>query len=267
MKYFAPNYERNDQGWVKFPSDVSYRKELFPEEVMTHPAKSNIYLIEEIVRYVSEPDEMIMDIMAGTGTIMVAALLGRQVMCLEISPNYYEIQKKALAKLESRYPGVGSCVSLLNIPCQTILPIPNTVDHIVFSPPYSAILKQKDATSSHFTRFVAGGGKYNWDEYHAQALNVGALNDFLWAQEMEKIYGRCYQTIKPGGTITIIIKDHIEKGRKVGLPLKTQEACTRCGFVADSWFTWDAPGAYTEILRTEGVEPVDYEDIITLRRP
>jgi len=64
-KQFAPEYDLNEQGWIKFPPDSDYRKRMFPPEVNTHPAKANVYLVQAIIEYVSEPDDILMDIMAG----------------------------------------------------------------------------------------------------------------------------------------------------------------------------------------------------------
>ena len=96
-KQFAPEYSHNELGWVRFPPDADYRKRMFPPEVNQHPAKANVYLVQAIIEYVSEPEELIMDIMAGTGTLMVGALIGRQVICVEISEKFPDYGRSSRA--------------------------------------------------------------------------------------------------------------------------------------------------------------------------
>jgi len=89
MKQFAPDYERNEKDWIKFPRDKVDRDKLFIPESFDHPAKANLYLIEELIKYTTEPGDTIMDITAGTGTILVAAP-ERRVITIELNPLYAE---------------------------------------------------------------------------------------------------------------------------------------------------------------------------------
>ena len=262
-KTFAPEYERNEQGWIRFPADSDYRKRMFPPEVNTHPAKANVYLVQSIIEYVSEPGEILMDVMAGTGTLMVGALIGREVICIEISEMFHNIQVKALESLEAIAPGTSDHIQLVNLPCQTYLPIPDLADHIIFSPQYAGIMKTK------------GTDKWNVDtgyafaEYSKDPLNLGTMSDFIWGMEMENIYSKCYDTIKPGGTMTLIVKDHMSRGQRVQLVHKSVTASVAVGFTHDpaEHFKWAAPGMpYTAARRAKGIEVVDDESIVVLRK-
>jgi hypothetical protein len=105
---FAPDYPRNETGLVLFPRDDRYRKELFPNfDITLHPAKANIYLVTECVKYVSEQEETVMDVMSGTGTIMVGALIGRRVICVEIGELYQGIIQQNIESMERMAPGSG----------------------------------------------------------------------------------------------------------------------------------------------------------------
>ena len=91
---------------------------------------------------------------------------------------------------------------------------------------------------------------------------------------MEKVYAKCYETIKPGGTLSIIVKDHMEKNNETGdrdriqLSMSAYKACERVGFVEKDWFKWKAPGSvYTHIYRAKGWEVVEDEDIIVMQKP
>jgi len=268
---FAPEYERTSEGWVIFPPDASYRKEMFPEAVSGHIAKANVFLVQAIIEYVSKPDQHLLDPMAGSGTLMVAALVGRDVMLIEINPNYVQWQRDALAYLDEHIaPGISGHVSIVNAPLQNVLPIANLTDHIIFSPQYADIMKTKG--KDKLTRETMGdiAGEYTY----SHPLNLGGMNEWLWAQEMRKIYLKCYYTLKPGGTMTLIVKDHYKKDQKTGIrnriPLSKPawDTCIAIGFQPLNWFKWKAPGSvYTGIYRSRGWEVVDDEDILILQKP
>lgn len=263
---FAPDYSRNNEGWIMFPkSDIEYRREMFPDEVNKHSAKANLYLMQEIIKYVSEPGNMLLDPMAGTGSLLIALLVGRSVVCIEISPTFHQIQQVALQSLEKIEPGIAVNASLINSPCQLALPMPGLADHIIFSPPYAGILKSKGTDTLTMERTT-----YDFEEYtFSHPQNLGLMNDFLWGQEMEKVYKKCYETLKPGGSMTIIVKDHMEKRKRVGLTNSAVNACIRVGFTQDpeERFKWEPPGhVYTSIYKARGWEVVLDEDIVVLRK-
>ncbi len=261
---FAPEYDRNESDWIKFPPDSDYRKRMFPPEVNQHPAKANVYLVQAIIEYVSEPDELLMDIMAGTGTLMVGALIGRSVICIEISEKFHQIQIDALAHLEKIAPGISGMISLVNLPCQTYLPIPDLVDHIIFSPQYAGIMKKKSVTDQ-WNKDIG----YDFVEYSTNPLNLGTMSEFLWTHEMERVYDKCFKTIKPGGSMTLIVKDHISAGKRIELTKMAIGASVRVGFSYDpeEHWKWQAPGMpYTAARRARGERVVDDEDIVVLRK-
>lgn len=266
---FAPEYSRDEHGWIIFPSDTDYRSEVFPREVNEHTAKANVFLVQSIIEFVSQPGEMLMDIMSGTGTLMIGALAGRSVICLEVSPKFHELQQTALEKLESIAPGASDRVMLLNVPCQTYLPIPDLTDHIIFSPPYASIMKSKGTD-----KLTQEKTDYDMAEYtFTSPLNIGLMNDFIWMQEMERVYAKCFETIKSGGTLSVIVKDHYEKQKdgtrpRIQLSQSAWDACMRAGFMPKDWLKWKAPGSvYTHIYRARGWEVVDDEDILIVQKP
>ena len=266
-KQFAPEYSRTDDGWVRFPPDANYRKRMFPPEVNKHQAKANVFLIQSIIEYVSEAEQILLDPMAGTGTLMVGALIDREIICVDISELYHSIQQRALEYLEGIAPGISEHIMLVNMPCQHYLPIPDLADHIIFSPPYASIMKVGKKQSN---LGVDALGEDAW-LYSDHPLNLGLMNDFIWTHELEKIYSKCFQTLKPGGTMTLITKDHYEKQKderkRIPLSQAARDACIRVGFTDHSWHKWLAPGsAFTNIYRSRGWEVVEDEDIIVMQK-
>lgn len=108
---------------------------------------------------------------------------------------------------------------------------------------------------------------YDMAEYYQGVLNVGAVNEWLYHQLMERVYNLCYESLPQGGTLTIIIKDHIEKKQRVALSQKGAEYCLSIGFDLIGWYKQPVLGSvYTRIYRSQGKLTVDDEDIILLRK-
>lgn len=265
---FAPDYDRSEDGLVLFPADdTQYRKELFPfwtEQSISlseHPAKANLFLVQACIEYVSEPGETVMDIMAGTGSIMVAALIGRRVVCIELEEMYQEMLDWAVENIERIAPGASEMITIIPGDCSKLLPLP-VADHIIFSPPYAQIMKKK--VLDRFTAEKMGAGIL---EYSASPENIGNLNEFLYHQKMEVIYKKSVESLPTGGTITIIIKDHISGGERVHLGERAMRDCCNAGMSLVSWHQWKPSGsAYLKVKRARGEPVVSEEDIIVLRK-
>jgi 16S rRNA G966 N2-methylase RsmD len=259
-KVFAPNYTKNEQGWYIFPACANYRKSLFPEEAGEHIARANVYLVEEIIKYVSEPGDTLLDIMAGSGTIMVGALTGRRVICIEIEKDYQDTIVKGIDKLDSIKPGVRNLITLIPGDANVILPIPG-INHIIFSPPYAQIMKMSKPTGIQAEMYSKGA------TYQRTEGNVGKLNTFLYNQKMERIYKKCFDSLVPGGTMTVIIKDYIQDQKRVYISDWVMQSCSNIGFQLKDWFKWDAPGTFFHNFReARGENIVTEEEIIILEK-
>ncbi|KKN81732.1 hypothetical protein LCGC14_0316440 [marine sediment metagenome] len=269
VKQFAPEFPRNEHGWVKFPSDVGFRKELFfPEEVGKHPAKLNLHLQLAMIDYVSEPGQVLLDPTSGTGSLLVGALKGRRVVLLEIEEGYHKLQQQAMHNLHEVDPTTQGMVTLIHGDCRFVLPI--TCNHIMFSPPYAGAMnikkvrtKREDAPDDFLVEMDV-----QMFEYSKNQRNLSKLSTFLYNKAMEKIYKLCFESLRPGGTLTIVIKDRIEGGERLYLSKWVTKVCHRIGFEDYAWFKWECMGnAFTKIARSQGKETVDDEDIIIYRRP
>lgn len=266
---FAPGFTRNEDGWILFPSDVQLRKQLFfPPEVSEHPAKMNLHLQQACIEYVAKEGEVIMDIFGGTGSLMIAALQGIRVVLLEIEDGYHQLEQRVVEELERQVPGAGSLVILIQGDAKLMLPIP--CNHIITSPPYSSAMtvgkstkRMKEDANDHFAKLDK-----QMQEYTKSPRNIGRMNPFIYNQTMEKVYQLCYQSILPGGTLTIILKDRIEDQERVGLTGWADKVCQRCGFSPVLWERWKTPTiAFTKINKSHGLTVVEDESIMIYRRP
>jgi len=258
-KVFAPNVPKTSEGWYQFPDDVSHRKSLFPPIVMKHLAKFHLWLEEALIEYVSEPGETILDPMSGTGTVMVATIMCRNVVCIEIEEFYHNIQQEVWSNFQKN-PDISGHAILLHGNCKLVLPI--LCDHVIFSPPYAAAFKPAKKVS----QFVADKYRVDEGEYQTYARttgNVGMFNKFMYDRDMEKVYRLLYKSVRVGGTMTTVTKDIIEGGQRVFLSKWTERVCHAAGFKTKDWFKHKIGGGpYQDMRRAKGLETVDDEDIM-----
>lgn len=270
-KTFAPDLARDEKGRIIFPRDVEWRRKLFVPESMQHPAKANMHLVQAIYRYVGEPGETLMDVMSGTGTLMMAAVEGYKVICLEIEPVFHFLQLESYNKLVMEHSVNPELVLNLHGDCRVFLPLP--VDHIIFSPPYANTLK---FTAKADSTKALGGSTYMhqhgegsvFDDYQGSKGNLGRQTSFFFNQEMKKIYGLCLESLRPGGTLTIIIQDQMRQQKRVGLTEWAVRTCCNQGFEMQDWFMRYSEGTgYKKLLKSKGYSVVDEEDVVILRKP
>jgi len=263
--FFAPEFNRTPEGWVIFPRDTDLRRRLFPyTDPSEHIAKANMYMVLELVKFVSEEGETILDPFAGTGTILVAAVVGRKVLMIELVETFCQTIELNTIGLRQSLPNVDDMSNLIPGNAASILPIDDLCHHMIFSPPYPMGLKKKGAMDKTSVDL----GYSHATDYSDEADNFTNMNDFIYHQKIEQFYKKCFQSLRVGGTMSVIIKDKMEKGKRVMQADRTQRDCVRIGFELVERNKWYARGGgYAAVNRAAGLQTVDDEDLITLRRP
>lgn len=267
---FAPDYERTKEGWIKFPTDTTERNRVlmgWKEAGLEadHPAKANFWLVKEIIKHTTEPGDTIMDITAGSGTILQALAMDRAVVALDIAEVFVEWMKltrnkvfNAVLKDTQIKEEFGFLPQALIVQgnCEDLLPIPAT--SIIFSPPYAGALATEGGITSK---------KGMIDSYNQEPGNLGQLNNFLYNRAMERIYQKCADSLPVGGKLTIIIKDRITQGRRIHLAVEQMRTMAKAGFEPHEWHRWLTPGhIFTKIHESHGVAVIKDEHIITMRK-
>ena len=259
MVTFAPDYPRNDKGWILFPRDLVDRRKLVPpsiqHDVSLHPAKMSMYLCQEIIKAFTSEGETILDPFAGVGTTMAAALpLDRKCILLELEPHYIKLIN------DIRVYNRWECIVIQGDNRQ-ILPVP--CDHIITSPPYG-----NDLSSIREEKGLLKERDYKQQDYVRSGLNIGNLNTFYYQQAMIKTYTRMVEGLKPGGTITITHRDRLRGDTRVLYAMNIMKTLADLGCELISWEKWKVPGSVlAEVNRKKGVEPIEDEDILTFRKP
>lgn len=261
-KVFASAYERDSKERVLFPSDKRLRALLFPFSDSTeHVAKAQMLMVKELVEFLTEPSDTILDPFAGSGTILVATTTGRKVIMIELEEHFCTMIEQNIVGIKRTVPNIDSLATLIPGDCSKVLPLPpGIVNHIITSPPYASILKKRVVD-----KLSLESGYGSIVQYSQHQDNVGNLSDFIYHQKMEQIYRKCFNSLPSKGTMTIIIKDRMEQGKRISLSDRAERDCIRLGFKLLQRDKWYAPGgAYTRVHQAQGLETVDEEYLITL---
>jgi len=119
------------------PAFGKYRP--FLEHGISHPTKTNTNLLEFLIEKWTNPDDVILDCMAGAGTTgVVAALHGRNAIQVEIEPLYYTWMEEARRKVESATTFVKKgWIRNFQGDARNLSKMLSHVDVIITSPPYT----------------------------------------------------------------------------------------------------------------------------------
>lgn len=260
---FAASYPREkaeDSGHelILFPRDVTYRKSLFPQGVFDHPAKNNIYLTMELVRYLTEPDDSILDPFAGTGTLMLACLEGRDVTLIELEPHYANLIRIAWNEISLKPECTGKLSLRIGDCRQQLQVMKETFSAAIFSPPFSTSITRAKALPSVKDQ-IAG--------FTQSALNMAHLNVFLFEQAMATAFERLARRIAPGGPMAIISRDIIKGPGREHLSEGIIRRSGRVGFKLQEWHKWKPPGSSQRAIQeSRGARVVKDEDILIFRK-
>jgi len=78
---------------ITFQQDTKERKRFFKAASFAHPAKMHLSLQIYLIEHYTKPGDTILDPMAGSGTILIACTLGRNVICVELEEKFVEMMK------------------------------------------------------------------------------------------------------------------------------------------------------------------------------
>jgi DNA modification methylase len=197
--------------WVQETKSFFYQKGLgagSPEakyEKM-HPAPYSFTDIMKLIRFFTKKEGKVLDPFVGVGSTIKACLeLERDGYGVELSPDWYEITKQRLwaesnINIDDNHLICGDSRKLKDFFKKDFF------DFIVTSPPYWNILEKKDhkanerATNGHATKY---------SESENDLGNIGEYELFL--RELSKIFFNCYDLLKPGKYMCIVVSDFRHK--------------------------------------------------------
>lgn len=130
---------------MKLKADKKLRNQWFVPEAMSHPAKGHLGLWWEMFERYTKPGEWVLDPMAGIGSSMIGAMMGRNVICNEMEPHFVEPMKASWAKMRQQVMlgcELGQVVIIQGD--ARCLPL-RRADAAIFSPPWGDSVQSQDA--------------------------------------------------------------------------------------------------------------------------
>jgi len=100
---------------VSFARDSGLRQKLFAKAAMLHPAKLHIGWCMALVEEFTQPGQVLLDPMGGSGTLMVAALMGRHVLINELEWHFIAIARASWRKVQTLGPMQGHTMGQVSI--------------------------------------------------------------------------------------------------------------------------------------------------------
>ena len=266
-KSFAPDYYRRtidgEEGLIEFPDDIMLRKDIMIQKV-DHPAHNNLFMLRELVEYLTVPGDWICDPMAGAGSMMYTIRDQINLVLFELGPYFSEMLVKNKAGF------IGS--DRINIHEETdcvvgLQQYPGKFKAIIFSPPYASQLQnlsghaiyEKEGTS-------AGAGIINYT--YDDRRNLANMKEFKFNKSMREVYKACFDATQQGGYCVVIIKDRMDKGRRVGYGTQHARMLFQAGYVPYQWYQRVAIGkVFGTFNMKRGIKQVQDEHIIIVRKP
>jgi hypothetical protein len=277
---------------LTFPIDRGLRQRYFTKSSFAHPAKLDLHTLLWLCERYTSPGETIADPMAGVGSLSYLALLQRNVILREIEPKWLKMAHENAAQIIEAAGLFAGAINIGQADAREAWDF--QADHLIFSPPYGCEASRnrfrRQGILSHKHRLLAerpeklgkrwrillereqtqpgaaGSIQFHYGDHPAQ---IGHLRNARYWEAMEKIYGHALAALRPGGTMSLIIKDHIKAGQRVRVADETVKCCEGIGFflVDRHERTLPALSLWQRRRKEQGLPVVDFEDILVFGVP
>jgi len=97
----------NSDKLLHFKTDTKHRKDWFTGISFSHPAKMSLPLQLWIIENYTKAGETILDPMSGSGTVLVACSMGRNVIAVELEQKFVDMMNKNWEKIRQRGAQLG----------------------------------------------------------------------------------------------------------------------------------------------------------------
>ena len=125
---------------IRFRNDTITRKRLMVPESFAHPAKGQLGMWALMIEKYSKPGDTVLDCMAGSGATLLAALMGRNVVCVEMEPHFVDPMRRSWEKMRTM-PMLGYTMGQAVILRGDARNLPLlSADCVITSPPFGEAL-------------------------------------------------------------------------------------------------------------------------------
>lgn len=179
-----------------------------------HPAPFSFTDISRLIRFFTKRNYIVLDPFAGIGsTLKACAIEGRKGIGIELNPHFVALTRERLRTEVQDADATVEAQEILEGDTRDILPqiADESVDFIITSPPYWAILKKKD----HKVRQerLANGLSTDYGDDPRDLGKIATYDDFL--RELVHIFSECKRVLKRGKFMSIVVSDFRDKSRYV----------------------------------------------------
>lgn len=169
---------------LDFPATSGFKNyELhFTKESVAHPAKANLLLLDYLIRRYTKEGDVVLDPMAGTGsTGIIASILGRNAILVELEEKFVGFINANLAK-SARQGILGSrgWVRVVHGDARNLTQLLEKADAIVTSPPFGESIQFRGGTQNK-ERMMKGGrpAPYSTNPENIGNLRYGSIDAIL----------------------------------------------------------------------------------------
>jgi tRNA G10 N-methylase Trm11 len=265
-------------------SDLPLRTRYFVPASIWHPAKLHLGLLQYLIDRYTLPGETLCDPMAGSGSLLLAALSARHVIARDVEARWVALMRENAARIQQDAGLFAGTISVARADAR--LPWEITCDHVICSPPYGCEMSGTTRAKKGLAyRLARHRHDQRWERYLAAPTNgtagmlsfhygntpgqLGKRRGKGYWRAMEAVYRQAFAAIRPHGRLILIVKDHIRDGQRVPTADMTIDLCQSIGFRLTERFQRRVyPLSLWQRRRKEaGLPVVEEEDVLVLARP
>jgi DNA modification methylase len=240
--------------WTRYSISIwSDLRKTAEETALRHPAMfPNALAARLIESFTGAQDAVILDPFAGVGsTVLAAKRLGKKGIGIELSSKFAEIARRRCSQVTLLDATDGSGV-IFRADAQDVLDYVDgeSVDLVVTSPPYWDILNEKRSADY---KAIRNYGNYRGD--------LGAIDDYReFLAQLQKVFGRILQTLKPGAYCCVIVMDLRKKDKFYPFHSDLATLMQDIGFLYDDLVIWDRRHEYNNM------RPLGYPSVFRINK-
>jgi len=214
---------------LTFARDHHLRRHLgFAESTFEHKAKLNLNWLAWLLNEHTAPGSVVLDPMAGTGSILLAALNQHPTLAGDVETYWSRLLNRNALRIRRRHLIVAPILTARWDAAR--LPLPDaSLDTIITSPPYFDIFSNWNRKQANYLdgRHVGPNG-LSYGDHARQIGNLHIYEDYLRA--MRTVYLECRRILRPGGKLILILGNKVRERRVVPVTEDTRALVIANGF-------------------------------------
>lgn len=179
-----------------------------------HPAPFSFTDVSRLIRFFTKRGQVVLDPFLGVGsTLKACAIEGRKGIGIELSGEYVELAQQRLETEVRDMFGTSDEQEIVHGDAREKLRgyDSETIDLLVTSPPYWAILSKEDHKARQ--ERIDKGLSTNYGEDEADLAKISTYEQFL--HELTEIFSEGMRLLKPSKYMAIVVSDFRDKSRYV----------------------------------------------------